>query len=60
MDRVDLREDFEPAAHYKLELEDGKLTPEELAAKHGKTLEPIEAEEEGEAKPAEPTRRLDG
>lgn len=34
MDRVDIHEDYEPEAHYKLELEDGKLTAEELAAKH--------------------------
>ena len=35
MDRVDLHEGYDPAAHYHLELADGKLTPEELAAKHG-------------------------
>jgi hypothetical protein len=34
MDRVDIHEDYDPATHYRLELEDGKLTPEELAAKH--------------------------
>ncbi len=40
MDRVDLHEDYDPVQHYKLELDDQKLTPEELAARHGRTLEP--------------------
>lgn len=61
MDRVDLHEDYNPADHYKLELQDGKLNPEELAAKLGRPVE-IETESadetdvEGAAKP----RRLDG
>ena len=37
MDRVDIHEDYDPATHYRLELDDGKLTPEELAAKHGRS-----------------------
>lgn len=40
MDRVDLHQNYDPAQHYKLELDDQKLTPEELAARHGRTLEP--------------------
>lgn len=46
MDRVDLHEDYDPARHYKLEPDDQKLTPEELAARHGR---PLEFEEEPEA-----------
>jgi hypothetical protein len=61
MDRVDLHDDYNPADHYKLELQDGKLNPEELAAKLGRPLEietesADETEVEGAAKP----RRLDG
>jgi hypothetical protein len=61
MDRVDLHEDYNPADHYKLELQDGKLNPEELAAKLGRPVEleterADETEVEGAAKP----RRLDG
>lgn len=39
MDRVDIHADYDPAEHYKLELEDAKLTAEELAAAHGGALE---------------------
>lgn len=39
LDRVDIHEEYDPQAHYKLELDDGKLTAEELAAKHGRTAE---------------------
>ncbi|MDC0721693.1 BREX system ATP-binding protein BrxD [Nannocystis bainbridge] len=65
MDRVDLHEQYAPAAHYKLELDDGKLTPEELAAKHGRSFEPPEAPEaeapkEQQSAPAPRTRRLEG
>jgi hypothetical protein len=62
MDRVDLHEDYNPADHYKLELQDGKLNPEELAAKLGRPLE-IETESAGETEvegAAKPPRRLDG
>jgi hypothetical protein len=69
MDRVDIHADYDPVAHYKLELEDGKLTAEELAAKHGRAVEVADAgdggdeaeEAEGEPAPA-PARakRLDG
>jgi hypothetical protein len=39
LDRVDIHEAYDPREHYKLELDDGKLTPEELAAKHGRPAE---------------------
>lgn len=48
MDRVDLHADYNPVEHYKLNLDDAKLTPEELAAKHGRPL-PEGDEEEAEA-----------
>lgn len=32
MDRVDLREDFDPVAHYQLQIEETDLSPEELEA----------------------------
>lgn len=48
MDRVDIHEDYDPRAHYKLDLADSKLTPQELAAKHGEPLA------------ADPQKRLDG
>lgn len=60
MDRVDIHADYDPSTHYKLELEDGKLTAEELAAKHGRSPDAEEkATEEpavGDGKP----KRLDG
>lgn len=60
MDRVDIHQDYDPAKHYKLELDDSKLTPEELSAKHGTPLEV--AEEGGEEDPATDgkPKRLDG
>ena len=69
LDRVDIHEAYDPREHYKLELDDGKLTPEELAAKHGRPVEePAEEEaaEESDADAAsEPAaapkrKRLDG
>ncbi len=56
MDRVDLHEDYAPDTHYRLEMEDGKLTPEELAAKHWEAVPAREAEEESVSK----SKRLDG
>ncbi len=54
MDRVDLREDFDPVAHYRLKIEDADLTPEELEAVKG-------TERVGDAhEPAARRRRLDG
>jgi Cdc6-like AAA superfamily ATPase len=60
MDRVDLHADYNPASHYRLEFDDGKLTPEELAAKHGRPTEPAEAEVQEELEPAAKPQRLDG
>jgi hypothetical protein len=60
MDRVDLHEDYVPAQHYRLDLEDGKLTAEELAAKHGRPLEAETAEAEETPDPEFKPRRLDG
>ncbi|MSP17150.1 MAG: BREX system ATP-binding protein BrxD [Myxococcales bacterium] len=65
MDRVDIHDDYDPVERYRLELDDGKLTPEELAAKHGRSMDVAE-EVAGEVAddPAEPhetaKRRLDG
>lgn len=55
MDRVDLHEGFEPREHYALALDDAKLTPEELAAKHGSDI----AEDDEPEQPRK-GRRLDG
>jgi hypothetical protein len=35
MDRVDLREDFDPVAHYRLQMDETDLSPEELEAVKG-------------------------
>jgi hypothetical protein len=56
LDRVDIHEGFVPAESYELDLDDSKLTPEELAAKHGHSGESDEDELESPPKP----RRLDG
>jgi hypothetical protein len=64
LDRVDLHERYDPAVSYKLDLDDNKLTSEELAAKHGRAPEATEAEDEPEhppeQAPAAKPRRLDG
>jgi hypothetical protein len=57
MDRVDLGEDFDPAAHYRLQIDEVSLEPQEIAALHGGDVEPTRAPDE----PASPRRRrLDG
>ena len=53
MDRVDQHEEYDPSLHYRLDLQDAKLAPEELAAKHGRE---VEVEDEPEVRP----RRLEG
>jgi hypothetical protein len=61
LDRVDQHPDYEPARQYRLELDEAKLTAEELAARHGRS-EDAAGPEDGEP-PAEPTtrkKRLDG
>ena len=61
MDRVDLHEGYDPATHYRLEFEDGRLTAEELAAKHGRSMDVAEAVIAEDAEPSEPSsKRLDG
>jgi hypothetical protein len=59
MDRVDIHEAFDPRVHYKLDLEDSKLTPQELAAKHGRSFEDV-VEERDEQLTADQQKRLDG
>jgi hypothetical protein len=60
MDRVDIHEEYDPKAHYKLELDDGKLTAEELAAKHGHPVQAAYEMEQQEEPSAEKPTRLDG
>ncbi len=59
LDRVDQHQDFDPAAHYRLDLDDAQLTPEELAAARGEPVaQPPEEADESSAPPA--SKRLDG
>lgn len=63
MDRVDIHEEYDPVTHYHLELDDGKLTAEELAAKHGRPMEEVEQEVEdtaGDLVATGKAKRLDG
>ena len=62
LDRVDQHQDFDPAAHYRLVLDDAQLTPEEVAAARGVPVAtgPAEDEEGAMPDPAIPPRRLDG
>ena len=39
LDRVDQHEGYDPVSHYKLELDDARLTAQELAARHGRVGE---------------------
>ncbi|MBX7096836.1 MAG: BREX system ATP-binding protein BrxD [Myxococcaceae bacterium] len=55
MDRVDLHADYDPLTHYKLELDESKLTDEEVAVRSGRAPD-VEAEES----PKPTTKRLDG
>jgi hypothetical protein len=59
LDRVDQHQDFDPAVHYKLALEEDRLRPEELAAVRGEAAPAHEEIEESEA-PGKGPRRLDG
>ena len=56
LDRVDQHPDYDPRAHYKLEIREAELKPEELAASRGVTYEPSEVEDEPPTGP----RRLEG
>jgi hypothetical protein len=60
MDRVDIHDEYDPGTHYRLELEDGKLTAEELAAKHGRSVDVAEEESGDESQRTEKPKRLDG
>ena len=61
LDRVDQHEAYEPAEHYRLDLDDETtLTPEELAAKHGRVpANPDEPGSDDAGSTAQPNR-LDG
>lgn len=58
LDRVDLHADYEPSQHYQLDFQESKLTDEELAAKHGRSLDTDGDPEVPAEKPA--PRRLNG
>lgn len=58
LDRVDIHANYDPVAHYKLDLDDGKLTAEELAAKHGRPMP--DAQDAAAEAPDEKPKRLDG
>ena len=61
LDRLDQHEAYNPAEHYKLDLDDeSKLTPEELAAKHGPEPTYPEEPEGTEEAPSSKPKRLDG
>jgi len=68
MDRVDIHESYDPQAHYKLELDDAKLSGEELAAKHCRSMDDgtdasgkeLSGPEEGPAAAPQDRKRLDG
>lgn len=61
LDRVDQHQDYDPAQHYRLDLDDARLTPEELAAKHDTGAGDADGESEGDAPAASSGRkRLDG
>jgi hypothetical protein len=62
LDRVDQYQDFDPLAHYKLELDETRLQPEELAAARGETMPSVPDGDDEEPPPEAPkaARRLDG
>ena len=55
LDLVDLHPDFDPRAHYRLEVDEAALRPEEIAARRGH--DPIAAQDDT---PAPSPRRLEG
>jgi hypothetical protein len=57
LDRVDQHQEFDPAAHYKLTIDEAQLSPEELAAARGEQAPTADGEEEP---PSNGPRRLDG
>ncbi len=66
LDRVDQHQDFDPLAHYKLTMDAGQLSPEELAAARGEAMPAVPDEPEdpdapdGTSPPAPAAKRLDG
>jgi hypothetical protein len=60
IDRVEQHEAYDPASHYKLEVNPGVLSDEELAAKEGREVDVSEVEVNERAEKADPPRRLDG
>lgn len=46
LDRVDQHEGYDPVSHYRLELDDARLTAQELAARHGQVREEDDAQVE--------------
>lgn len=60
MDRVDIHETYDPAAHYKLKIDEGQLSPEELAASRGVPVPALPEEPDDEPTAAPPSKRLDG
>jgi hypothetical protein len=56
LDRVDQHPDYDPRAHYRLEIREADLRPEELAAHKGVAYEPAEVDEDAAPAP----RRLEG
>lgn len=60
LDRVDQHPDFDPAAHYKLNIDEGQLLAEELAARRGAAGISTDDEGEPSASRASRPRRLDG
>jgi hypothetical protein len=60
LDRVDQYQEFDPRQHYKLDLREEDLRPEELAAAHGVPIPDNTGDEETDAADARPPRRLDG
>jgi len=60
MDRVDVHPDYDPAQHYKLVIDEARLSPAELAAHLGRELEEPEIEVPDEVDSDPTPRRLDG
>ncbi|SEN18633.1 P-loop protein of unknown function [Stigmatella aurantiaca] len=58
LDRVDQFPDYSPHQHYRLEVDEASLRPEELAARRGTSA--VEGEPEAEPPPSRPARRLEG
>jgi len=68
LDRVDQHPDFDPRQHHRFELDDSRLTPQELSARHGRAIVDdaegpfldSQASETGPGEMLRPARRLEG